>query len=55
MLFVVQQLHAEFVYFLYNIKVMDCHNINLCMRTPQASSYGEILGQNPHGAQATPL
>ena len=34
---------------------MDHHNINLYTRTPQASSYGEISGQNSHGAQATPL
>jgi hypothetical protein len=49
-LFVAQWLHAEFdenFYFLYNI--------NLYTRTPQASSYGEISGQNSHGAQATPL
>jgi hypothetical protein len=57
-LFVAQWLHAEFdenFYFLYNIKAMDHHNINLYTRTPQASSYGEISGQNSHGAQATPL
>jgi len=56
-IFVAQRLHVdENFYFLYNIKTMDHHNINLHMRTPQASSYSELSGQNnPHKAQATPL
>ena len=59
MFFVAQQHHTEFdenLYFLYNIKAMDCHNINLYTQTPRASSYGEPSGQNhSHEAQATPL
>ena len=39
-----QRLHTKFdksFYFLYNIKVMDSHNINLRTQTPRASSYGD--------------
>ena len=45
----VQWLQTEFdenFYFLYNIKAMDYHTINLHMWTPQASSYGELPSQN---------